>query len=276
MRVIVALAFALGLIAAAAPALAQDAEALRREMELMRKQFEAMQEQYKKAMDTMTERLERVEARPQPSAAAPAPPATPPPAPMQPGQGAPPGTEVVTQRPPGSDPTPDGPALRHPAQDGPDAQPVRLPQSDPCARLALHRQSQRAPAVLRQGGTGRVRLRGDVGAALALLSRAAGRSVQWRERRGLRPRPDLEPAGDGTGADLPRLRRMGRHPARLLDRLRADAPAEEQQHPRLRRQVQVHAGGVAARRLHPARRIPPLLPRSRRHQSGGDRPDSPA
>jgi hypothetical protein len=105
MRVIVALAFALGLIAHAAPAPAQDAEALRREMELMRKQFEAMQEQYKKAMDTMTERLERVEARPQPSAAAPAPPATPP-APMQPGQGAPPGTDVVTQRPPGSDPTP--------------------------------------------------------------------------------------------------------------------------------------------------------------------------
>jgi hypothetical protein len=105
MRVIVALAFALGLIAHAAPAPAQDAEALRREMELMRKQFEAMQEQYKKAMDTMTERLERVEARPQPSAAAPAAPATPP-APMQPGQGAPPATEVVTQRPPGSDPTP--------------------------------------------------------------------------------------------------------------------------------------------------------------------------
>jgi hypothetical protein len=104
MRLIVALAFALGLIAHAAPAPAQDAEALRREMELMRKQFEAMQEQYKKAMDTMTERLERVEARPQPSAAAPAPPATPP-APMQPGQGAP-GTDVVTQRPPGSDPTP--------------------------------------------------------------------------------------------------------------------------------------------------------------------------
>ena len=105
MRVIVALAFALGLITQAAPAPAQDAEALRREMELMRKQFEAMQEQYKKAMDTMTERLERVEARPQPSAAAPVPPATPP-APMQPGQGAPPGTDVVTQRPPGSDPTP--------------------------------------------------------------------------------------------------------------------------------------------------------------------------
>ena len=105
MRVIVALAFALGLIAQAAPAPAQDAEALRREMELMRKQFEAMQEQYKKAMDTMTERLERVEARPQPSAAAPAPPATPP-APLQPSQGAPPGTDVVTQRPPGSDPTP--------------------------------------------------------------------------------------------------------------------------------------------------------------------------
>jgi hypothetical protein len=105
MRVIVALAFALGLIAHAASAPAQDAEALRREMELMRKQFEAMQEQYKKAMDTMTERLERVEARPQPSAAAPAPPATPA-APMQPGQGAPPSTEVVTQRPPGSDPTP--------------------------------------------------------------------------------------------------------------------------------------------------------------------------
>ncbi|HEX6775725.1 MAG TPA: hypothetical protein VF238_07750, partial [Methylomirabilota bacterium] len=105
MRVIVALAFALGLIAHATPAPAQDAEALRREMELMRKQFEAMQEQYKKAMDTMTERLERVEARPQPSAATPAPPATPP-APMQPGQGAPPSTEVVTQRPPGSDPTP--------------------------------------------------------------------------------------------------------------------------------------------------------------------------
>ena len=101
MRVIVALAFALGLITQAAPAPAQDAEALRREMELMRKQFEAMQEQYKKAMDTMTERLERVEARPQPSAAAPVPPATPP-APMQPGQGAPPGTDVVTQRPPGS------------------------------------------------------------------------------------------------------------------------------------------------------------------------------
>jgi hypothetical protein len=105
MRVIVALAFALGLVAQAAPAPAQDAEALRREMELMRKQFEAMQEQYKKAMDTMTERLERVEARPQPSAAAPVPPATPP-APMQPGQAAPPGTDVVTQRPPGSDPTP--------------------------------------------------------------------------------------------------------------------------------------------------------------------------
>ncbi len=105
MRVIVALAFALGLIAQVAPALAQDAEALRREMEQMRKQFEAMQEQYKKAMDMMTERLDRVEARPQPSVAAPAAPTTPPP-PMQPAQGAPPATEVVAQRPPGSDPSP--------------------------------------------------------------------------------------------------------------------------------------------------------------------------
>ena len=102
MRVIVALAFALGLIAQAAPALAQDAEALRREMEQMRKQFEAMQEQYRKAIDMMTERLERVEARPQTPAAAPATP----PAPMQPAQAAPPAAEVVAQRPPGSDPSP--------------------------------------------------------------------------------------------------------------------------------------------------------------------------
>ncbi len=105
MRVIVALAFALGLLAQAAPAPAQDAEALRREMEQMRKQFEAMQEQYKKAMDMMTERLERVEARPQPPVAVPATPAAPP-APMQPAQGAPPVTDLVAQRPPGSDPSP--------------------------------------------------------------------------------------------------------------------------------------------------------------------------
>ena len=104
MRVIVALAFALGLIAQAAPALAQDAEALRREMEQMRKQFEAMQEQYKKAMDMMTERLDRVEARPQTPAATTAAPTPSPP--MQPGQAAPPATEGVAPRPPGGDPSP--------------------------------------------------------------------------------------------------------------------------------------------------------------------------
>ena len=107
MRSMVAFAFALGLIAQAAPAPAQDAEALRREMEQMRKQFEAMQEQYKKAMDMMTERLERVEKGAQPPAAA-APVAAPAaaPAPMQPAQGSPPGTGLTVQRPPGSDPSP--------------------------------------------------------------------------------------------------------------------------------------------------------------------------
>ena len=104
MRVIVALVFALGLIAQAAPALAQDAEALRREMEQMRKQFEAMQEQYKKAMDMMTERLDRVEARPPTPAATTAAPTPGPP--MQPGQAAPPAAEGVAQRPPGGDPSP--------------------------------------------------------------------------------------------------------------------------------------------------------------------------
>ena len=104
MSVIVALAFALGLIAQAVPAPAQDAEALRREMEQMRKQFEAMQEQYKKVLDSMAERLERVEARPQPAAGAPGPAAATPEVP-QPSPAAPPATVQVPQRPPGSEPT---------------------------------------------------------------------------------------------------------------------------------------------------------------------------
>ena len=104
MHALIALALALGVVLAAAPAPAQDAEALRKEMDQMRRQFESMQEQYKKALDSMAERLERMEKQAPAASAPPAPPA--PAAPMTPAPATPPTTEVLaTQPPPGGPPS---------------------------------------------------------------------------------------------------------------------------------------------------------------------------
>src|SRR5438046_5887634 len=78
MRLLIAIALVVGLLASALPVHAQDTEAIRRDMEQMRKQFEAMHEQYRKTMETMADRLQRLASPGQQTATTPvaAPPVT--------------------------------------------------------------------------------------------------------------------------------------------------------------------------------------------------------
>ena len=163
------------------------------------------------------------------------------------------------------EPYPDGPAVRHAAQAGQDAQPLRPSQPDPRARLALHRQSRRArssSSARRDSSSRASRRRGcrpcpSTSSCWAESSTARTTSAFGRNQI-------TNPLVTGRAADLPRLRRVGRHPDRL-SRSPTDRQPDRQNNPSSAGTPSTstprRAGSTPP---HPARRIPL---HARRHTS---------